>query len=261
MVSNSPLATVDLACGYPGRLVLQGINLSFRQSTSTAILGPNGGGKSTLLKVLSGQIVPSTGSVLLRGRSITEMSTRSVAQSIAVVPQEETIPFRFSALEVVMMGRIAKSSGVFDTEEDRCAANKAMAFTDSTAFAERPYNELSGGERQRVLLARALCQETDVILLDEPTTHLDISHQVQLCEIACRLLGEGKTLITAMHDLNLVESIASDAVLLGGGSIAYSGPVRDVLNSVRLDEIYGIPFERIEKSGRTFVLPLSRSSP
>jgi len=260
MGSSNPLTTIGLACGYLGRPVLHGIDLNFSKSTSTAILGPNGGGKSTLLKVLSGQLAPTAGSVMLGGKSITEMNARSIAQSIAVVPQEETIPFRFSAMEVVMMGRIAKSPGVFDTEEDRRAANKAMAFTDSLAFADRPYNELSGGERQRVLLARALSQETDVILLDEPTTHLDISHQVQLCDIACRLLGEGKTLITAMHDLNLVESIASDAVLLGGGSIAYSGPVRDVLNSERLDEIYGIPFERIEKSGRTFVLPLSSSS-
>lgn len=261
MASNRPLATVDLACGYPGRPVIAGINLSFAQSTSTAILGPNGGGKSTLLKVLSGQLAPTGGTVFLDGRNLGEMSARSVAQSIAVVPQEETIPFRFSALEVVLMGRIARSTGVFDTEEDRSAALKAMAFTDSHAYADRPYNELSGGERQRVLLARALSQETDVILLDEPTTHLDIAHQVQLCEIACKLLGEGKTIITAMHDLNLVESIASDAVLLGEGSIAFSGTVRDVLNSEQLDEIYGIPFERIEKSGRTFVLPLVRQVP
>lgn len=257
MASSSALSTEQLACGYPERPVLRDIAITFAKGTATAILGPNGSGKSTLLKTLTGELAPLSGKVLLVQGDLATLSVRQIATLLSVVPQQEHIPFRFTAREVVTMGRYAQSAGILDTAEDRTAAEEAMRYTDCLHLAERPITELSGGERQRVLLARALAQDTDIVVLDEPTTHLDITHQLDLCRIVREMVRDGKTVIAAMHDLNLVGQFASKAALLGDGGVVALDETEVVLNSPRLDEVYGVAFRRITDGGRTVVLPPS----
>lgn len=257
MSSNNPLQCLGVSCGYPGRVVLTGIDLEFRPGTSTALIGPNGSGKSTLLKTLTGEVAASSGEVRVNGKLVQELSIAEIGLQIAVVPQQEHIPFRFSVWEVVMMGRLVRSPGIRDTPEDRAAVERALRFTDCENLAHRPVNEVSGGEKQRVLLARALAQETEIILLDEPTTHLDITHQLDLCRLVRELTSMGKTIVAAMHDLNLLPLISSDAVLLGSGSLQLVGTVEGVLNAPQLDEVYQVGFRRTKDGGNTLVLPPS----
>jgi iron complex transport system ATP-binding protein len=254
-VSISCLSTQNLVCGFPNRKVLENVDLVFSPGSATAILGPNGSGKSTLLKTLSGEVACLGGKVKLWDSPIAQMSIEEIGLRIAIVPQQEHIPFRFTAWEVAMMGRMVRSKGIWDTAEDRNSVRQALEFTDAFDFAERPVNELSGGERQRVLLARAIAQETDIILLDEPTTHLDVTHQIQLCALAKKLVESGKTIIAAMHDLNLVSHLADRAILLGLGSVQLDGKVDEVMSSPQLDEVYGVKFRKIADNGQILVLP------
>jgi len=251
----SALRCERMVGGYAGREVLTNIGLEFEQGAVTAVLGPNGSGKSTLLKTLSGLIPPLGGEVYVGESPLGRMAVQEVARQIAVVPQEETIPFRFSVREIVLMGRIAWSSGLADTPEDVRIAEEAMRFADCLPFAERAINELSGGEKQRVLIARALAQETPILLLDEPTTHLDITHQIEICRLIRALSAQGKTIVAAMHDLNMVGLMADQAILLGSGGVRLAGSVAEVLNSAELDHVYAVPFDRIERGGRTILLP------
>lgn len=244
-----------MAGGYPGRQVLSDIDLEFAPGAVTAILGPNGSGKSTLLKILSGLIAPLKGEVHIDGSPLSRMSVQEIARRIAVVPQEEAIPFRFSVREIVLMGRIAWSSGLADTPDDRRIAEEAMRFADCLQFADRPIDELSGGEKQRVLIARALAQETPILLLDEPTTHLDITHQIGISRLVRELSAQGKTVIAAMHDLNMVGLMADRAILLGDGVVKLAGTTAEVLGSQELDQVYEVAFDRIERGGRTILLP------
>ncbi|HJP82310.1 MAG TPA: ABC transporter ATP-binding protein [Fimbriimonadaceae bacterium] len=253
--SSSALSCKGLACGYGTAPVLQDVDLEFAPGTTTAIIGPNGSGKSTLLKTLSGELKPFHGSVFLGSRSLLDLSILDTAQRIAVVPQSEQIAYRFTAGEIVLMGRLPMSPGIRDTSEDRDAAEKAMRFTDSWELRDRPINELSGGERQRVLVARALAQDTPVILLDEPTTHLDITHQLDLVRLVKELQNLGKTVVAAMHDLNLVGAMAQRTALLWGGQVSLQGLTEQILTSSELDEAYGVAFRRVLDGGKTLVLP------
>lgn len=251
---DSALRCERLSCGYSAP-ILQDVNLTFAPGEVTAIIGPNGSGKSTFLKTLSGLIRPLAGEVRIDNRLIQDLSFREIALKIATVPQEENIPFRFTAREIVAMGRIARSSGLAETAEDSRIIEEAMRFTDSFAFADRPIHELSGGEKQRVTIARALAQEAEILLLDEPTTHLDLTHQLEICRIARDLAKEGKTILSALHDLNMVGAMADRAVLLGDGRVKVAGEVNEVLSSPQLDETYKVSFERMERGGRIVVLP------
>lgn len=258
MVSNSALSTDQLQCGYPDRSVLKDLNLSFAKGTATAVLGPNGSGKSTFLKTLYGEIAALSGQVQIEGQPIRDLSVREVAMAISVVPQQEHIPFRFTSREIVAMGRYVRSQAVFDSSEDRLAVEKAMKFTDSLELAERPINELSGGERQRVLLARALAQDTKIVILDEPTTHLDITHQLDLCRLIRQMVQQGKTVIAAMHDLNLVGHFAERAILFGPTGLVAENETEKLLASNDLDDVYQVKFNKIKDGGKTLVLPPSQ---
>ena len=253
--SSSPLSCKGLACGYGSSPVLRDVDLEFEPGTTTAIIGPNGSGKSTLLRTLGGELKPIHGSVHLGNKNLLDLSILETARRIAVVPQSEQIAYRFTAGEIVLMGRLPMSPGIRDTAEDREAAEKAMRFTDSWEFRDRPINELSGGERQRVLLARALAQDTPIILLDEPTTHLDITHQLDLVRLVKEFQKLGKTIVAAMHDLNLVGAMAQKTALLYAGIVRVQGPTEQVLSGAKLDEAYGVAFRRVVDGGKTLVLP------
>lgn len=245
-----------LVAGYAGRTVLHGIDFSLAPGERVVLLGPNGSGKSTLLKALSKGLSPSAGAVMLQGEAVSGLRHAEIARRLAFVPQEETARFPFRVREVVTMGRLARSNGLLDTPEDREVAARSMARADCEHLAERPYTELSGGERQRVLIARALAQEAAVMLLDEPTSHLDPAHQVAVAELVGSLAGEGVATVAAVHDLNLASRMAERAVLMHEGQIALEGEVEDVLRSHELDRVYGVRFTRVDApDGRMALLP------
>ena len=245
------LSCRDLSCGYPSRKVLEDIDLELHPGSSTVLLGPNGSGKSTLLKTLTKTLAPLSGRVEIQGESIEDLSFTQLAQRIAYVPQEELPPFRFTVRQVVLMGRLPLSAGFFDSPADLESTEKAMEEADCLSLSDRPVTEISGGERQRVLIARALAQDSSLLLLDEPTSHLDIGHQVAIIRLAQKLRSQGKGLLTAMHDLNLAADLGEIAVLLNEGKVAIQAPVEEVLASSLLDQTYGVPFLRFrDETGR-----------
>ncbi|HWD37862.1 MAG TPA: ABC transporter ATP-binding protein [Fimbriimonas sp.] len=257
MPSQDTIRCQDLVCGYHGRTVLDHVSLSAVKGESIALLGANGSGKSTLIKSLCGVLKPDHGSVEIDGISVASGSPSEIALRVAVVPQDEPTPFPFLVREVVTMGRLPYGSGIFDTADDVAAADEAMRVAECVELADRPLNELSGGEKQRVLLARAIAQDTPVVLMDEPTAHLDPAHQVAVAALVKGLTAKGKTVLSAVHDLNLASLIAVRAVVLGNGQVAKDGPVEDVLFSDELEQCYGTRFERIRTStGRLLIAPL-----
>jgi len=251
-LSAEPLLSCrNLACGYPNRRVLECVDLELTPGSSTVLLGPNGSGKSTLLKTLTKTIPAQAGAIKIQGEDLEELTFTQLAQKVAYVPQEELPPFRFTVRQVVLMGRLPLSAGFFDTPADLEATEKAMEEADCYKLADRPITEISGGERQRVLIARALAQNSALLLLDEPTSHLDIGHQVAIIRLAQKLRSQGKGLLTAMHDLNLAADLGETAVLLNEGRVAIQASVEDVLSSPLLDQTYGVPFHRFrDETGR-----------
>jgi iron complex transport system ATP-binding protein len=254
----SALECRDLVCGYLGRTVLEKVDLSFAAGESVALLGVNGSGKSTLLQTLSRLIQPLSGSVSVGGENIRALSFAQLAKKISSVPQEEAATFPFLVREVVTMGRVSYGTGIFDTPEDRAHAENAMKIAGCDDLSERPITQLSGGERQRVWIARAIAQDTPVVLMDEPTSHLDVSHQLATASLARKLAAEGRCVVCAVHDLNLVAAIADRAILIDKGAVRLDGPVAKVLSSQFLDESYGVRFERVQTaSGRLMLTPNS----
>ncbi|MCH7904878.1 MAG: ABC transporter ATP-binding protein [Armatimonadetes bacterium] len=238
------IRTSGLVCGYGSRTVLTAIDLEINRGEVVALLGSNGSGKSTLLKTFAGAIPPLVGRVMLGGRRIADMKPREVAVLLGYVPQSESPTFDFTVREIVLMGRISHSDGLFETPEDRAAAERAMVRADCIDLADRPVSELSGGEGQRALIARALAQETSLMLLDEPTSHLDVRHQLEIGDLILELAAEGIGILVAMHDLNWTARFSQRAVVLHQGRIWLSGNTGETISDMRLDEAFGVSFQR-----------------
>lgn len=224
---------------YDG-LVLEGIDLQLRRGELVRLIGPNGSGKTTLLKVLSGLLSPKQGSVRLDGTDLQRLSRRQIARRIAVVPQELTTPFAFTAWEMVMLGRTPHVRPLVGVgPHDREVVEDKIALTGTLELASRPFNELSGGEQQRVIIAMALAQEAEILLLDEPTVHLDINHQVEILELIKRLNRQrGLTVLAIIHDLNLAALYFDRLLLLNGGRIVDSGTPAQVLREERIHQVF-----------------------
>ena len=220
--------------------VLHEINLELKPGTVTAIFGPNGSGKSTLLRCINGTIQPQFGSVTIENCRVNSMSRQEIARMIAVVPQDTPSDIPFTVAEMVMLGRFAHRT-VWDheTAEDRTIMRQALARLNAFDLASRPFNCLSGGERQRIILARALAQQTPVILFDEPDTHLDISHRLELYKLVRSLADEGKTIFMACHDIFTAPMFVDSVVLLQRGNIHAMGPTNSVLTSSNIAEVFG----------------------
>ena len=235
------LTVDDVSCGYDGRPVLERVTLSLDRGEFIGLLGPNGSGKTTLLRVMDGALPPSRGRVLLEGRDIGRLRRTLLARRIAVVAQENRLMFSFSAREVVMMGRFPYLKGFgFEGPRDREVCERAMELTDTLEFADRGIEELSGGERQRVFIARALAQEPDVVLFDEPTAFLDLKHQVRFFDLIHRLNeDDGLTIVTVSHDINLAAAYCRRLVLLSRGRIFRDGTPREVITEEAVGEVYG----------------------
>ncbi|HEY3779567.1 MAG TPA: ABC transporter ATP-binding protein [Fimbriimonadaceae bacterium] len=253
-MSDFLLSCKSLACGYRGRQVLHDINFDLAPGDVVALLGPNGSGKSTLLRTLIRSLAAQSGSVTVQGISIEKMDFKTLAGKVAFVPQDEYAAYPFTVREVVMMGRLPISSGLFDSKEDAAAAEEAMAQADCWDLRGRSILELSGGERQRVWIARALAQSAPVLLLDEPSSHLDVAHQVTLVKLLRNLSEKGLAILAAVHDLNLAATLAPRAILISEGTIGMDSSTEDVLNSLILEKVYGVEFERLP-GARTRVFP------
>jgi iron complex transport system ATP-binding protein len=229
--------------GRPDREVLRGVGLAVEAGELVVLLGPNGSGKTTLLQVALGRLAPQVGEVRLEGRPVGEWSRREVAQRIAVLPQLAALPEGFRVEELVEMGRAPHAQSRFGaTDDDERAVERALADADATELVGRRIEELSGGERQRVLVAMALAQEPRILLLDEPTQHLDLAHQVALLAALDRLRRtRGVAVVAVLHDPALTALASARVVLLAEGRIVADGPAVEVLDPARIAAVFGVP--------------------
>jgi iron complex transport system ATP-binding protein len=237
--SGPMLDVSDLAVSFGDQSVVSGVEFSVDRGSLVGLVGPNGAGKTTVLRTVKGTLDPDAGTVRVDGEPIHRKSAKAVSRLVASTPQGTALSFDFSVRQTVEMGR-TPHLGRFDRmdEADRRAVERAMERASVTGFADRPFTSLSGGERQRVLLARALAQETPVLLLDEPTASLDINHAVRTLELVRTLVDDGKTAVAAIHDLNLAARYCDELVLLAGGGVRAAGRPADVLTSDTLRDAF-----------------------
>jgi len=235
------IQTCNLSFAYKDRAVLHAISLSVKSGEMVGVLGPNGSGKTTLLKILSA-VLRGQGEVKLNGKHIETYGRRDLSRLFAVVQQDTHVHFPYTAAEIVLMGRASYHSPfALEGEKDLEVARASMDLTDSLSLSNRYLHELSGGEKQRVMIARALAQEPEILLLDEPSAFLDLKHQVQVFELLRRLNRErGLTIVAALHDLNLAALFFPRLIMLRDGKIYRDGTPNEVLTEKTIEEVYDI---------------------
>jgi iron complex transport system ATP-binding protein len=246
--------------GYSGERLLDGVSFGVGEGSFFAIAGPNGAGKSTLLALLSGAMEAQGGEILVGGREIGSYTSEGLAREVAVVRQEYVPVFGYSVWETVMMARTCHYGRFgFERKLDRQVVEDALEQTDTMRFSGRRIGELSGGERQRVFIARAIAQETPVLLLDEPTSFLDLRHQVGIYDLLKRMQRDGgKTIVSVTHEINLAGQYCDDVLVLTGGSEYFSGRIGDVLSTERVCKVFGVScYSGCVGRGRFFV-PLGK---
>ena len=238
--STAALTLRDVSFGYSDAPVLSGTQLAIGQGEMVGVLGPNASGKTTLLRLLAGTLRPQKGQVLLEGEDLRRLGRRAIACRVAVVPQQFTMPFAFTAYEVALMGRTPYLRPLAGpSREDREAVEEALAEMGVASLAQRFFNDLSGGERQKVVLAMAMAQRPQVLLLDEPTAYLDLRSQVEVLERVAQMNQKGITVVAAMHDVNLAALYFPRLALLCRGAILSEGSPWQVLTKENLWEVYG----------------------
>jgi iron complex transport system ATP-binding protein len=248
--------------GYGDRVVVDDLDLDIRPGEITAIVGANGCGKSTVLRALARLLRPTSGSVLLDGVSLTDRSPKEVARIVGLLPQQPIAPEGIAVADLVGRGR-HPHQGAFSrsNQHDREAVAAALVATDTTELADRPIDELSGGQRQRVWIAMALAQETDILLLDEPTSFLDLNHQLEVLDLLTDLNRErGTTIVMVLHDINLAARYADRLVALRAGKVHASGRPHDVITSSLVAEVLGVECRVVPDpvSGTPLVIPCGR---
>lgn len=239
---STALSTDDLAVGHGDSVVVSDVDLSFAPGRCTAVVGANGSGKSTLLRALAGLAPAMAGTVSLDGTPVDTFGARALARQVAFLPQSPLVPGGITVAELVALGRHPHRRLLGGpTPDDERAIDDAMARTGIVAFADRTVDQLSGGERQRVWIAVALAQEAPVLLLDEPTTFLDIRHQLEVLALIRHLCDEGgRTVVAVLHDLNQASSFADHLVVVGNGRILAEGSPAEVLSAELLAEAFGV---------------------
>jgi iron complex transport system ATP-binding protein len=248
MAESSALTVCNIQFSYGEKLVLSNVSLSAQSGEIVGLIGPNGSGKTTLLRIISGVLQPATGIVQLGDTQLARLSRAQVARRLAVVPQNSALPSNFTVGETVLQGRtpylgFLRSEGA----HDYALARHAMELCGVFAMAERRVDELSGGEQQRVLIARALAQEPDVLLLDEPTSHLDLAHHASVLELVDRLVREqALAVLGVFHDLNLAAQYCDRLVLLDRGQVVAEGTPREVLDPAIIQRVYGSGIRIVE---------------
>jgi len=241
-MSQEILQVKNLFFRFEREWVIKEISFELKKGEMLGIIGPNGSGKSTLIRLLSGVLEPEQGEIIIKNQPIQKYSSRRLAQIIAVVPQQSEIAFPFTVQEVVMMGRAPYLKRFqWEGEKDYQVVERAMALTETAHLSHRSIDQLSGGERQRVILARALAQEPEILLADEPTTYLDLHHQIRFMNLLWELKSKnGLSVIFTTHDLNLASFFSDRVLLLNQGELAGAGGVEQVLKPELVSRVYQV---------------------
>lgn len=236
------LAAKGVSVAYGRSVVVEGLDLTIPPGVFTALIGPNGSGKSTILRALAGMLAPKAGTIRLDGGSISKLSTKEVARRIGVLTQGPVAPEGLTVLDLVRQGRYPHRS-LFGhrSEKDDEACGEALRLTGMEELQARPLDSLSGGQRQRAWIAMTLAQETPILLLDEPTTFLDLAHQIEVMELIAELVrNREKTVVAVLHDLNQAARYADHMVMLKAGRIAAAGPPADVMTAETVKDVFGV---------------------
>lgn len=240
----------NLSWAIGGKKILDNVNASFAEGKITAIIGANGSGKSTLMSFLS-KTRRSMNSVYFRGEDVDKISAEDYALEVSVLPQRQSTVADFRVKDVVIMGRFPYKKKFRDyTSEDRLIARRAMERVGILDMSERKLSQMSGGEVQRVLIAKALAQEPELILMDEPTNHLDVKYKLALMKT---LRDYGKTVIIVLHDLSLAIQYCDSVVVMAEGRVMIQGKATEVMQPDLLEKIFGVPFVKLERGGRTYI--------
>ncbi|QSW98848.1 ABC transporter ATP-binding protein [Haloterrigena alkaliphila] len=233
------ISIADCSLSFGDLAVLEDVSLAIEPGEFVGFVGPNGAGKTTLLRLISGALEPDSGSIAIDGTDMHGLSSRASSRLVSVVPQDTTLSFSFPVRDVVEMGRHPHRSRFSGpTAADREAVERALERTRTDELAARPIDEVSGGQRQRVVLARAIAQETPVMLLDEPTGSLDVNHQIETLELVRELVSEGRTVCAAIHDLDLAARYCDRLVMLADGAVSRTGPPAEVLTGESLSTVF-----------------------
>ncbi|MBN9107887.1 MAG: ABC transporter ATP-binding protein [Pseudonocardia sp.] len=259
------LRAESVTLGYGDRTIVDDLDLDVVQNTVTSVIGPNGCGKSTLLRALGRLLVPTSGQVLLDGKRIDRMPTKEVATILGMLPQTPSAPEGLTVGDLVARGRHPHQAWYRQwSSDDETSVHEALEWTNIADLAERPVDELSGGQRQRAWISMALAQGTDLLLLDEPTTYLDLSHQVEVLDLVRRLNRDlGRTVVMVLHDLNLAARYSDRLVAMRDGRIVAAGPPSEVITEPLLAEVFGLQAKVIPDpvSGTPLVVPIGTGIP
>ncbi|RJX39202.1 ABC transporter ATP-binding protein [Paenibacillus pinisoli] len=259
------LTTTGLDISYEERLIVQNLNISIPQGKITALVGANGSGKSTILKTMARIMNPSKGSVLLDGKSIHKQSTKEVAKQLAILPQNPTAPDGLTVSELVAYGRFPYQKGFGSlSKEDRAIVKWAVEATGMADFADRPVDQLSGGQRQRAWIAMALAQETDILFLDEPTTFLDMAHQLEVLHLLQKLNEmNNRTIVMVVHDLNHAARYAHHMIAIKSGVVKGEGSPVEVITPEIMREVFNIEADIVPdpRTGLPLCLPFALAAP
>ncbi len=244
-MSGGPVLRLsDVSARYGDRTVFDGLSIDVHEGSLVGLLGPNGCGKTTVLRLASGWLAPAAGRVTVGGSDVGSLAPRDLARRVAVVPQEGGPVFSTSVLETVLLARYPwHPAFAFASGDDLAAAREALAEVDAVGLEERDLLTLSGGERQRVLIARALCQGGSLLLCDEPTAHLDVRHQVATFELLRALADRGRAVVVVTHDLDLAAQACDQIALLGEGGLVAGGTPREVITTENVEAAFGVSAE------------------
>ena len=260
---TSRLRADTLSTGYGERKIIEGLDLAIPDGSFTVIIGPNGCGKSTLLRSLARLIKPTSGAVLLDGTDIAASRTKDLARTIGLLPQSSIAPEGITVVDLVSRGRHPHQSVLRRWgEADEAAVRDALTRTRLADLSTRVVDELSGGQRQRVWIAMALAQQTPLLLLDEPTTYLDIAHQIDVLDLCTELHREGRTLVAVLHDLNQAARYATHLIAMKSGRIVAQGPPAEVVTAGFVHEVFGVPARIVPdpETGSPLIVPRAPSA-
>ncbi|MFC9765857.1 ABC transporter ATP-binding protein [Rhodococcus jostii] len=258
--TDSRLIAENLSLGYGDRVIVDNLDLEVRTGVITTVIGPNGCGKSTLLRALGRLLKPRNGSVLLDGKAIGSMRTKDVARTLGMLPQAPLAPEGLTVADLVARGRHPHQSWLRQwSSDDEGEVAEALALTGVSDLADRPVDQLSGGQRQRAWISMALAQGTDILLLDEPTTYLDLAHSIEVLDLVDRMHEElGRTVVMVLHDLNLAIRYSDQLIVMRDGTIVAAGAPKDIISAELLLDVFGLEAAVIADpvSDRPLVVPI-----